>query len=161
MAVELTEENKVKRIYNQILNDFSAASMGELFTKPIDKENAKVLTDQWKAYTKLAKEMSYTIKQVNSKENSSSRFFEIHTMIHQVKTTLRTIYAWVHKKYMQRYLDEVAFRINRSMHKNTIVHKLMERMIRGAAFDLETSLCNKLDASKGLTLKHLTRDLSK
>jgi len=129
IAVELTGKNKVKRIYNQVLGDFSARSIGVLFDKHIDNRKAKVTTDEWKAYDRIAREKGYDITKLNSKENAGSAFFEIHTMIHQVKTTLRTIYAWVDKKYMQRYLDEVAFRINRSLYKDTIVDKMVQRMV--------------------------------
>lgn len=116
-------------VYNQVLGDFSARSIGVLFDKHIDNRKAKVTTDEWKAYDKIAREKGYDITKLNSKENAGSAFFEIHTMIHQVKTTLRTIYAWVDKKYLQRYLDEVAFRINRSLYKDTIVDKLVQRMV--------------------------------
>ena len=112
MAIELTEENKVKRIYSRYIDDYSANSLKVIFQKHISKE-ADVLTDEWKSYTKIAKDEKYKIEQLNSKSHSSS-FFEIHTMIHQVKSTIRTIYSWLSKKYIQNYLNEIAFRINRS-----------------------------------------------
>ena len=139
MAVELTEENKVKRIYSRHIDNYSAASLNEIFQKHISKD-ADVLTDEWKSYAKIAKDEDYKIEQLNSKGYSASSFFEIHTMIHQVKSNIRTIYSWVSKKYVQNYLDEIAFRINRSLTKHTIVNNLLKRLVNGRPQSWQTTM---------------------
>lgn len=128
LAVELTEENKVKRIYSKHIDNYSAEEIQPLFDKHISTQ-ADILADKWKAYDKIHRTTGYEIKQ--EKSDAGKNFFEIHTMIHQVKTTIRTIYSWVSKKYIQKYLDEMAYRINRSLHKDTIVHNLIARLVDG------------------------------
>ena len=79
-AVELTEEEKVKRFYVFKIEDYSSKSLKRMFDKHIDKQ-AKVTTDKWKGYNPIAKD--YNITQILS--NKGSNFKALHTMIHQVK----------------------------------------------------------------------------
>lgn len=123
-AVELTPEGKVKRFYVFKIEDYSAKSLKRMFDKHIDKQ-AKVTTDKWKGYNPIAKE--YNITQVLS--NKGANFIALHTMIHQVKSWIRTTYSWVDEKNIDRYFDEFCFRINRSQNKETIFHKLITRMV--------------------------------
>jgi hypothetical protein len=123
-AVELTNEGKVKRGYAQVIEDYSANSIRSIFTKHIDKQ-AQIKTDKWTAYTKLSKE--FNIEQ--EKSVPGQNFNQIHTIIQQVKSGLRTIQTHTHKHHLQKYLDEFFFRLNRSIHKETIFDKLVGRML--------------------------------
>jgi transposase-like protein len=87
-AVELTESGKVKRFYALKINDFSAKSLRPIFEHHICKD-AKVTTDEWKGYRPIGKD--YSIKQVPSELGLN--FKAIHTMIHKVKSWLRTTYS--------------------------------------------------------------------
>jgi transposase-like protein len=124
-AVELTEEGKVKRFYAFKIDDYSAKSLIRMFEKHIDKQ-AMVTTDKWKGYNPIAK--NYNITQVLS--NKGSNFKALHTMIHQVKSWIRTTYSWVDEKNIDRYFDEFCYRINRSQNKETIFHNLITRMVK-------------------------------
>lgn len=124
-AVELTEEGKVKRFYALKIKDFSAKSLRSIFDQHIDKD-AQVVSDEWKGYRPIAKD--YSIKQIPSELGLN--FKAIHTMIHQVKSWLRTTYSWVSKRHIERYLSEFSYRINRSQNKETIFHNLISRMVK-------------------------------
>lgn len=54
----------------------------------------------------------------------------MHVIIHQIKSWIRTVPTHVSKKYIQAYFDEFTFRINRSIFKETIFHKTIERMTK-------------------------------
>lgn len=54
---------------------------------------------------------------------------QMHAIIHPVKSWLRSIYSWVLEGHIEKYLAEYSFRINRSIVKQTIFHKLIERMV--------------------------------
>lgn len=124
-AVKLTEAGKVKRFYALQIKDFSAKSLRPIFDQHIDKI-AQVTTDEWEGYRPICKE--YTIKQVPS--DLGLNFKAIHTMIHEVKTWLRTTYSWTSKRHINRYLSELSYRINRSQSKETIFHNLITRMVK-------------------------------
>lgn len=125
-AVQLTEEGKVKRMYTMKIDDFSAQSLQYIFINHISRD-AKVTTDKWRGYRPIAK--AYDITQIES--NKGLNFKAIHTMIHQVKSWIRTTYSWVSDKNLNRYFNEFCFRINRSQSKATIFNNLITKMVQG------------------------------
>ena len=124
-AVQLTEEGKVRRMYTMKIDDFSAQSLQYIFVNHISRE-AKVTTDKWRGYRPIGK--AYNIIQIES--NKGLNFKAIHTMIHQVKSWIRTTYSWVSDKNLNRYFNEFCFRINRSQSKATIFNNLITRMVQ-------------------------------
>jgi transposase-like protein len=124
IAVELTDKNKVKRVYIKSIDDYSAKSLTPIFEEHIST-SAKIFTDKWRGYSPL--KAKYNIEQRESKNGKN--FKEMHVVIHQIKSWIRTIPTHVSKKHIQSYFDEFSFRINRSIFKETIFHKTIERMI--------------------------------
>ena len=125
-AVQLTEDGKIKRMYAMKIEDFSAQSLQYIFVNHISRE-AKVTTDKWRGYKPIAK--AYNIRQIES--NKGLNFKALHTMIHQVKSWIRTTYCWVSDSNLDRYFNEFCFRINRSQSKATIFNNLMVKMVQG------------------------------
>lgn len=123
-AVQLTEEGKVKRMYAMRIEDFSARSLQYIFINNISR-SAKVVTDKWKGYRPIAK--AYDITQIES--NHGMNFKALHTMIHQVKSWIRTTYSWVSDFHLNRYFNEFCFRLNRSQSKGTIFNNLITKMV--------------------------------
>ena len=136
-AVQLTDQGKVRRFYVMKIEDYSTKSLNTLFEKHISKD-AKITTDEWKSYKPLAKQ--YDITQIPSKNGAN--FKALHTMIHQVKSWIRTTYSWVSKKNINRYFDEFCYRINRSQNKDTIFNNLIKRMITTDNITHQKILCN-------------------
>ncbi|ADV50960.1 hypothetical protein Celal_3705 [Cellulophaga algicola DSM 14237] len=123
-AVQLTEDGKVKRMYAMKIDDFSAQSLQYIFVNHISR-NAKITTDKWIGYSPIAK--AYDITQIES--NGGLNFKALHTMIHQVKSWIRTTYSWVSDNNLNRYFNEFCFRINRSQSKATIFNNLIVKMV--------------------------------
>lgn len=123
-AIELTEDGKVKRFYALKIDDFSSKSLKEIFEKHISND-AKVTTDEWRGYKPLARE--YQIEQIPSLNGAN--FKALHTMIHQVKSWLRTTFSWVSPQHINRYLNEFCYRINRSQSKESVFNNLIKRMV--------------------------------
>ena len=124
-SVELTETGSIKRVYALKIEDYSAKSLKAIFDKHISP-NAIVDTDKWKGYKPLCKD--YNINQSLSDKGQSMP--QMHIVIHQIKSWLRTIYSWIHPSHVNSYLDEFAYRINRSIYKKTIFHKIIERVVK-------------------------------
>lgn len=125
-AIELSENAKVKRTYFKRISDFSSSSLKAIFDDHISK-TANVLTDKWTGYKPLANE--YKITQKYSDKGGSMK--QLHTIIHQLKSWLRSVYSWVHEDHIEKYLDEYSFRINRSIFKQNIFDALINRMMTG------------------------------
>lgn len=123
-AVQLTKEGKVKRMYAMKIDDFSAESLQYIFVNHISRD-AKVTTDKWRGYRPISK--VYDIIQIES--NKGINFKALHTMIHQVKSWIRTTYSWVSEANLNRYFNEFCFRINRSQNKETIFNNLITKMV--------------------------------
>lgn len=135
-AVELTMEDKVKRMYALVIPDFSSKSLRTIFDRHIDKE-AQVTADEWKGYRPIKKD--YAIEQIPS--SSGQNFKALHTVIHQVKATVRAIHSWVGKRHTDSYLAEHCFRVNRSIFKKTIFHNLVSRMVKAEPTTYRKLIC--------------------
>lgn len=123
-SVELTDSGKVKRMYALKIDNYSAKELNKIFEQHIS-ENAVVSTDEWRGYRPLFEK--YNITQYKSE--GGVNFKALHTMIHQVKSWLRTTYSWISPFNVNRYLDEFCYRINRSQSKNNVFNNLIERMV--------------------------------
>jgi len=123
-AVELSEEGGVKRVYIQRIDDYSSKSLQKIFHEHIAK-TAKIKTDKWSGYIPLKSDYNIT-QELSDKGNNMK---QLHTIIHQVKSWLRSVYSWVDDKHIEKYLDEYCYRINRSVHKETIFDNLITRMV--------------------------------
>jgi len=132
VAVELSDKGKVKRVYFNKLEDYSSKSLQVIFDNHISPQ-AKVKTDKWSGYKPISK--TYNITQELS--NGGSSMQQLHTIIHQVKSWLRSTYSWMHKDHIESYLAEYSFRINRSIYKDSIFHKLIQRMASAKPYNYQ------------------------
>jgi transposase-like protein len=136
-ALELTDKGKVKRMYALKIDNYSAKELETIFDKHIDK-SAKITTDKWKGYRPLSEH--YDITQIES--NKGMNFMALHTMIHQVKSWIRTTYSSVSDFNINRYLDEFCYRINRSQNKETIFNNLIVRMVKSEKIYQSKIICS-------------------
>lgn len=88
-AVSLTDQGKIRHMYVTRIEDFLAKSLQYIFVNNISRQ-AKVVTDKWKGYRPIAK--VYDITQIES--NNGAILKALHTMIHQIKSWIRTTYSW-------------------------------------------------------------------
>ena len=63
-------------------------------------------------------------------KSNTADFFAINTIVHQVKAWLRSVYSYMNEAHIEKYLDEFSFRINRSIHKQTIFHTVIKRLMK-------------------------------
>ena len=124
-ALELTNKGNIKRMYALKIDNFSSKELEKIVAKHID-DKATVTTDLWKGYRPIFKD--YDITQIES--NNGRNFIALHTMIHQIKSWIRTTYSWVSDFNIDRYLDEFCYRLNRSRSKVNIFNNLIERMVK-------------------------------
>lgn len=136
-AVELTDQGKVKRMYAMVIDNYSSKELKKIFDKHISSE-AEVTTDCWKGYRPLMDE--YNIVQIES--NNGLNFKALHTMIHQVKSWIRTTYSWVSEFNINRYLDEFCFRINRSQMKDNVFNNVIGRMVEAEKIYQTELICS-------------------
>ena len=124
LEVEKDEKGGIKRVYFKVIKDYSSSSLRTIFDAHISKE-ASINTDQWTGYKPLKEDYNIT----QTKSDKGNTFFEMNTIVHQVKAWLRSTFSNIHEPHVQAYLDEFSYRINRSIHKQTIFDNLISRMI--------------------------------
>lgn len=135
-AIQLTKDGKIRRMYAMSISNFSAKSLSPIFEKHIDK-NAQITTDLWRGYRPIGQD--FKIEQIPS--NNGANFQALHTMIHQIKSWIRTTYSWVSDYNVNRYFDEFCYRINRSQNKGTIFNNLIVRMVNSANIEHANLIC--------------------
>jgi len=99
-------------MYALKIDNYLAKELETIFDKHVDK-NTLITTDKWKGYRPLSK--GYNITQIES--NKGNNFRVLHTVIHQVKSWIRTTFYSISDFNINRYLDEFCYRINRSQSK--------------------------------------------
>lgn len=127
VAVEKHGATGVKRMYARKIDNASAPELKVIFEKQISTK-ATILTDKWKGYSPLTE--VYNITQEKSEPDNN--FKVMHRCIQQLKSWIRGIHHSVNHDYLQGYLDEFCYRINRSIHKKTIFDNLLQRMVFGS-----------------------------
>jgi len=136
-AVELTDDGKVKRMYAMKIDNYSSKELRKLFDAHISPD-ADVTTDKWRGYLPLMKEFNIT----QDESNGGLNFKALHTMIHQVKSWIRTTYSWVSEFHTDRYLNEFCYRLNRSQAKSGIFNNLIYRMVDADKKYQSEIICN-------------------
>jgi transposase-like protein len=129
VVVEKNGTTGIKRMYAQCIANASTSELKSIFDLHISKE-AEILTDKWKAYQRIGELYNITQQKSKPKEN----FKLMHRAIQQLKSWIRGIHHSVDKRYLQAYLDEFCYRINRSIHKDTIFDNLLQRMVSNKPF---------------------------
>ena len=124
LAVETNDNGGIKRVYFDQIENYSCKEIRKIFDKHISK-SASIKTNKWTGYNPLKKE--FDLNQIKSNKRSSSK--ELHTIIHQVKSWLRSTFSWVHKQHIQKYLDKFSYLINKSIYKENIFDLLINRMM--------------------------------
>jgi transposase-like protein len=128
IALELTALGGFGRAYAVKIADYSSQELQKIFDRHISKE-ASVKTDKWSGYIPL-KEAYPKLEQEYS--DKGGNFPQLHLHILNLKSWIRGLHHHVNEEYVQRYLDEFHFRFNRRAFRDTIFHKLIERMVNSA-----------------------------
>jgi len=125
VAVEKQGAIGIKRVYVRKITNASCSELKVLFNKHISPL-AQVLTDKWRGYSPLMELFNIT----QEKSEPDKNFKVMHRCIQQLKSWIRGIHHRVNPEYLQGYLDEFCYRINRSIHKENIFDNLIVRMVK-------------------------------
>lgn len=117
IAVEVLPHGKVGNAYAQVLQDFKAESLKEIFVRHIDL-NAQIVTDGWRGYTPIQRIYKRLRQELSEK---GKNFPEIHIQIRNFKNWLRGMHSFCEAKNLQNYINEYFYRFNRRNHRENIV----------------------------------------
>jgi len=124
LAVE-ERNGRAGRAYAQVISDFSSESLKTIFTDHIAK-HSEIKADCWSGYKPIKNHYPNLTQHLSM---NGANFRMLHRQIRNFKNWLRGVHSYCNKEYMTRYIDEYIFRFNRRNHRETILLKILERMI--------------------------------
>jgi hypothetical protein len=111
----------------KVLKDPTAKSVDNFVKETISRKSV-VFTDENKAYVNLEKLVEDHMKVRSSAKTANGELNWVHTAISNLKKNLLGIYHMVTGKYLQNYLDEFVYKLNRRY----FGEKLFDRLIIAA-----------------------------
>ena len=108
----------------KVLGDVTRESVEEFVKESIDSK-AVLFTDKNAAYVNLEKMVEQHIKVKSSSESTNGALNWVHTAISNLKKNLLGIYHMVSEKYLQNYLDEFAYKLNRRYFGEKLFNRLI------------------------------------
>jgi len=115
----------VSRMYAKVISNANEESFKPFFADYIDKE-AKIRTDGWSTYQTFLDQYPNLMQEKSGKKGEN--FNDMHRVIMMFKAWLRGIHHSV--MHLQDYLDEYAYRFNRSFMKENIFDNLIARAVK-------------------------------
>ncbi len=107
-----------------VIKDLKAKTIEDEVDSSIDP-NSIVVTDQFRSYSRLNEHVwVHDPHKVNPKQAGKILPW-VHTMISNAKRTLLGIHHMVSKKYMQDYLDEFCYKVNRRYLRERLFDSLL------------------------------------
>lgn len=113
------------RGYARTIEDYSSDSLTPIFEDHISK-NAQIITDGWSGYKPIKKLYKNMTSRLSDK---GQNFRMLHIQIRNLKNWLRGTHSYCDKSLLDQYLEEYFFRFNRNNFRETILDKLLERMV--------------------------------
>ena len=116
---------KAGRGYAKTIEDYSSKSLEEIFHRHISK-TAKITTDGWSGYKPLMKQYPHFEQKLS---NKGQNFKMLHIQIRNFKNWLRGVHSYCSKETLNQYIEEYFFRFNRLNFRESILDKLLSRMV--------------------------------
>lgn len=124
IAIEY-RDGKAGRGYAKVIKDYSAKSLEPIFETHISRD-ASITTDGWSGYKPLKKKFPHLSQKLSDK---GKNFTMLHLQIRNFKNWLRGVHSYCNKETLNEYIDEYFFRFNRLNFRDTILDKLLSRMV--------------------------------
>lgn len=115
----------VSRMYARVVKNGSKQAFEPFFEEHISKK-AEIRTDGWSTYKSFKKEYPNLIQVKSGKKGEN--FNDMHRVIMMLKGWMRGMHHSV--DHLQDYLDEYAYRFNRSTMDGAIFDNLLTRAVR-------------------------------
>jgi hypothetical protein len=131
---EHEKPSKLKFVKMLVIRDLTA-NMIESQVKACIDPTATVKTDGFKSYSKLSTMVAKHQEFVVPPKEASSVLPWVHTMISNAKRTFAGIHHMMKEGYMQNYLDEFCYKVNRRYFQNKLYDRLLIACISNVWYD--------------------------
>lgn len=118
-------DGKAGRGYAKVIEDYSSKSLEKIFDIHISND-ANITTDGWSGYKPLIKKYPNFEQKLSDK---GQNFKMLHIQIRNFKNWLRGVHSYCSKETLNQYIEEYFFRFNRLNFRESILEKLICRMV--------------------------------
>lgn len=108
----------------KVLESFEKEEINEVIDKQV-KDITIVFSDKSTSYVDISKFVEVHITEKSDKKSTQSTLKWVHIAISNAKRTLLGIYHKVDGKYLQRYLDEFCYKLNRRYFGEKLFDRLL------------------------------------
>jgi hypothetical protein len=115
---------RMGRLRMSVVEDFSAASVNYNVFNAISPA-AHVISDGWQGYSDVNDLVQTHIPRITPAKSASEMLPWVHKMIGNCKAQLRCVHTGVGKEYLQPYLNEFCYRVNRRFKKEDMFERLL------------------------------------
>jgi len=123
-AGEHQKPTKFRYVKMSVINDLKAETIESEVDKSIHSDSI-VFTDNYPSYSKLKDHVWVHQAHKSDPKMTENILPWVHTMISNAKRTLLGIHHMVSKKYMQDYLDEFCYKVNRRYYGENLFDRLL------------------------------------
>ena len=115
----------------KVLDDHKADGTDDTFQKSIDEEQTIVFTDRSTSYVNIADYVELHITEKSTEQTSKETLKWVHIAISNAKRNFVGTYYKIKKKYLQLYLNEFVYKLNRRYFGERIFDRLVVASITG------------------------------
>lgn len=134
-VLEDLETGKVERqcryFKAKVLDDHKAESTGEALKENISDEQVIVFTDQSTSYVDIADFVELHISEKSNEQTTKETLKWVHIAISNAKRNFVGTYHKIKKKYLQLYLNEFIYKLNRRYFGERLFDRLVIASITG------------------------------
>ncbi|MCX6183017.1 MAG: IS1595 family transposase [Bacteroidetes bacterium] len=123
-----TVSNQCRYFKMKVLPTHDAQDVNELVQENFDKQ-CIVFSDKSTSYVDIAKYVETHITEKSSNETTNTTLKWVHITISNAKRTLLGIYHKIQGKYLQSYLNEFCYKLNRRYFGNQLFERLKIALI--------------------------------
>ena len=132
--IEDTETGKTERhcryFKAKVLDDYKAEGVNDTVANPLDKQSI-VSTDKSTSYVDIADFVELHITEKSNKETTKETLKWVHITISNAKRNLLGNFHKIKRKYLQLYLNEFIYKLNRRYFEDKLFDRLVIASITG------------------------------
>jgi len=118
-------ERQCRYFKAKVLEDHKSEGTGNTLKKAIDDEQVIVFTDKSTSYVDIADYVELHISEKSNKKTTTETLKWVHIAISNAKRNFIGTYHKIKKKYLQLYLNEFVYKLNRRYFGDKIFDRLV------------------------------------
>lgn len=118
------KDSHVRYFKMKVLDSHKKEEVNELVSNTLEGKN-NVFSDKSTSYADIADYVELDVSQKSNRETTKETLKWVHVAISNAKRTLLGIYHKIEGKYLQNYLDEFCYKLNRRYFGNRLFDRLV------------------------------------